>query len=130
MEVRPLSPKQSVLIVDPLDESREVLRTALERRGMHIFEARRGSEGLDIAREYHPDLVVLDVEIEEESPQELSRGFRAASPMAPPAMIMLGSIRRQVPAGEPGEFVSKPYHYGPLIRKIESLLTEAPLRAA
>ncbi|MHB1037741.1 MAG: response regulator [Pirellulales bacterium] len=113
--------RRSVLIVDQSDETREVLRTALERRGMEIFEASRAEQGLELARRHRPDLIVLDMEMETGSVEGISAGFEAASDARQTPMVLLGNARRRVGAAN-REFVSKPYHYGPLIRRIEELL--------
>ena len=42
-------PRQTVLVVDPSDETLEVLRTALARQGAEILSARRAEQGLDMA---------------------------------------------------------------------------------
>lgn len=113
--------QRSVLIVDSSEETREVLETALRRLGVQTFAASRVQTGIELARQHHPDLVVLDLELEQ-SPAEDSAAplaEQAASDRAP--LVLLGSVRRTGRYTE-GEFVAKPYHYGPLIRKIEELL--------
>ena len=37
-------------------------------------------------------------------------------------LVVLATARRQADRLPSGEFVAKPYHYGPLIRRIEELL--------
>jgi len=119
-----LAPRYSVLIVDPLEETREVLRTALESRGVRILATDEPAQGLALAREHGPDLIVLDVEHLATAPQRLSDGFAAQSRARSTPLVLLGSARlrtgRQM--ASQGEFVAKPYHYAPLIRKIEELL--------
>ena len=121
---QPIASKRSVLIVDPLDESREVLRTALERRGLTIFEASRADQGLKLAEQLDPDLIVLDLELEAGAgliAGDLEKQSRARKR----PIIMLGAARRTGSLHPGAEFVAKPYHYGPLIRKIEQLVTES-----
>lgn len=117
--------KQSVLIIDRSAENRTVLRAALERRGVEILEADRGDVGLRMAARYQPDLIVLDLEAADESTDESADGpnspWDEPSPATQAPLVILGSIRRDG-SGPVAEYVSKPYHYGPLIRKIESLL--------
>lgn len=112
-----------VLIVDDSDENRQVLRAALERRGMQILEAQRATEGLQLAQAEHPDLILLDVDGIERTSEAAPEDLVAAADRCAASLIVLGTMRR--PAAEPGEFVRKPYHYAPLIRKIESLLAKA-----
>jgi DNA-binding response OmpR family regulator len=93
---------------------------------------------LELARRHRPDLIVLDLEPEDSDPNGLSARFAQQSRRDQTRLIMLGSLRRdhlrRCPADLPeGEFVPKPYHYGPLIRRIEELLgttPQAPARSA
>lgn len=123
-------PRQSVLIVDPSEETREVLKVALERRGLKTFAASRADAGLALAREHKPDCIVLDVEVEHDvtglSPEVVADGFAQETSPHTGSLVLLGSARlasshrrNGLPAGQ---FVAKPYHYAPLIRKIEALL--------
>ena len=118
--------KQSVLIIDRSEENRTVLRAALERRGVEILEADRGSVGLRLAAQCQPDLIVLDLEADDVSANGPAGGSSSPwderSRAAQTPLILLGSVRRE---GDwpVAEYVSKPYHYGPLIQKIESILS-------
>jgi DNA-binding response OmpR family regulator len=109
-----LNGQRSVLIVDRSEETREVLQTVLERRGVRTLSAGRAEKGLELARRHHPDLVVLDLEMDDMPAEQFS--------VCQPRLVLLGSLRRQGNALPGGEFVAKPYHYGLLIRKIEELL--------
>ena len=129
-EVRPtnttegvtLNGQRSVLIVDRSQETREVLQTALERRGLRIFSASRARRGLELARRHHPDLIVLDIEPDGPAAEDPAAGFAEQSRADHTRLVMLGTLRRDRPRPIVGEFVSKPYHYGPLVRRIEELL--------
>ena len=118
--------QRSVLIVDHSQETREVLQTALERRGLRTFAASRATSGLELARRHHPDLIVLDLEMDDSGPGHLSAPFAEQSRANHTPLVMLGSVRRDLNGLPDGEFVAKPYHYGPLIRKIEKILDTAP----
>jgi hypothetical protein len=133
-----LNGQGSVLIVDRSEETREVLQTALERRGVRTMAASRTAAGLVLARRHHPDLIVLDLELDDTSAEQFSSGAGVPPAFAPnanlqpadalpgpqyrPRMVLLGNLRRWRDRLPEGEFVPKPYHYGPLIRKIEELL--------
>jgi CheY-like chemotaxis protein len=122
MEGIALDGQPTVLIVDPSAETREVLQTALERRGLRTFAATQANRGLALARQHRPDLIVLDLEMDDSSPEALSAPFAAHARTGHTPLVMLGTARRHGPRLPDGEFVAKPYHYGPLIRKIEELL--------
>ena len=116
---------QSVLIVDRSEETREVLATVLGRRGVRTLSAAGGPQGLRLARDHHPDLIVLDLELFEVAggDEGLSAEFAEQSRSDRAPLVLLGTARRSSPPLSEGEFVSKPYHYAPLIRKIEELLS-------
>ena len=123
--------KPSVLIVDGSEENREVLETALERRGMRTLSSGQTTLGLELAHLHRPDLIVLDLEVENSRPEDVHAQFSQDLQITGTPLVMLGSMRltaedppdRKNPARE--RFVSKPYHYGPLIRRIEQLLATA-----
>ena len=115
-----------VLIVDESPDSREVLRTALDRRGVQTFEARQTSEGLKMAQQCDPDVIVWDLEAfsadPPTDPSGLGDRFNSQTAGHNTSFVFLGEARG-VPASFPrGQFIRKPYHYAPLIRKIEELL--------
>lgn len=110
-------PRPSVLLVDPSEETREVLRTVLEPRGVRFLAVSRPGQAAALVRQHAPDLIVVDDETEDAGADPLE----ACGAAGPPAILVLGKLRRgDLPAG--GASLAKPYHYGPLIRKIEELL--------
>ena len=77
--------------------------------------------------QHHPDIIMLDLEIDDQFARDaLADDFqrRVASPSntAAPFGQVARRVRQKYPAGQ---FVNKPYHYAPLIRKIEALLEGA-----
>jgi len=113
---------RNVLIVDASDETRMVLQTALERRGMQTMATSQSKQGLALAQQHHPDLIVLDLEIDPCGPDEVAAPFAEQSRKDNATLVLLGSVRRQQPPPH-GEYVAKPYHYAPLIRRIEEILS-------
>jgi hypothetical protein len=124
----------SVLIVDRSDETRDILQTVLERRGVRTLAAGKAETGLELARRHHPELIVLDLESWDAGvPPAFCRAgilpvldeagkMPALQPEYEPYLVLLGSLRGQRDRLLNGEFVPKPYHYAPLIRRIEELL--------
>lgn len=114
-----------VLIVDRSDDNREVLRTALLRHGCEIFEAQQQRDGLRLARECAAGVLVLDSDTVDVDDRSVYAGFDAEAQSKNATIILLGRCSRAPMPGPAADVVSKPYHYGPLIRKIEQLLFEA-----
>ena len=54
-------PRETVLIIEDDDNLQEALRYRLEQDGYAVHSARDGEEGLELAREARPDLIILDI---------------------------------------------------------------------
>jgi len=52
-----------ILIVEDYDDSREVLRYLLESSGYSVIEATDGIEAVDKVKQYHPDLILMDISL-------------------------------------------------------------------
>lgn len=116
------SPTPRVLLVDHSPDNREVLRVALERRGAEILEAAEIEAGLDLLRRRRPDVIVLDLEIAEGDEEATLHEFDHAAESHAARLVILGTARRSGDEAEPASFFAKPYHFGPLVHKIEELL--------
>ena len=53
--------KGSVLVVDDIESNRELLREWLKKVNLDIIEAKNGEEAVQIAKDYHPDLILMDI---------------------------------------------------------------------
>ena len=54
---------KTVLLVEDNEDNRTVYRTILEHFGYEVIEARNGEDGIRMARESHPDLILMDISI-------------------------------------------------------------------
>lgn len=51
------------MVVEDYDDTRELLKKALESLGYTVLEARNGQEAVDIAGREHPDLILMDLDL-------------------------------------------------------------------
>ncbi|MBP3558933.1 MAG: hypothetical protein J6K20_14705 [Thermoguttaceae bacterium] len=119
--------EKTVLIVDALEETRDVLTTALERRGVRALAFPTSRRAAATARTARPDLVIFDVETETVSPRQALDAFAKDAELDETPIVAIGTARFEAPSGE-GTFISKPYHFAPLLEKIEALLRETDER--
>jgi two-component system, OmpR family, alkaline phosphatase synthesis response regulator PhoP len=70
-------PQQKVLVVDDEEPILELLRYNLEKQGYDVKTAIDGSVGVEIARKFHPDLVLLDIMMPRMDGVEACRLLRA-----------------------------------------------------
>jgi CheY-like chemotaxis protein len=122
--VTPADEPRRVLIVDPSDDTRQVLRTVLERRGWQIAEACEAQQGRSLADQLQPHVIVLDLEILPPTGPEGDRPKAPTPDWNQTPMVLLGSLAGAALCAEQ-RHVAKPYHYAALIRTIEELLKVA-----
>jgi CheY-like chemotaxis protein len=117
-----LTEKPRVMIVDSSEESRAVLRTLVERQGAEAVEVGRADLAAELVRQHRPDIIVFDAESDNSAAQEATRRLGITAENQDTPIIVLGTVCRRSLQLPTGQFVPKPYHYGPLVRKIEGLL--------
>ncbi|HRZ40773.1 MAG TPA: response regulator [Candidatus Omnitrophota bacterium] len=79
-----------LLIVDDEIDIREFARNYFKKRGIQVFTASGGSEALDILKEERPDLILLDVRMEEMTGVEFLQKMRGEGD--PTKVIMVSGI--------------------------------------
>jgi CheY-like chemotaxis protein len=57
------STQKTVLLVEDNEDNLVVYRTILEHVGFRVLEARDGEEGVNSARQFLPDLILMDISI-------------------------------------------------------------------
>ena len=120
---------KTILIVDDHERIRELVAVTLGDIGDYqIIEAKNGEEGVTLAKENNPDLILMDVTMPGKyDGLEATRIIKADPDTSKIHLIML-TAKGQVAdkekgkqAGADGYFV-KPFSPVELIRKVESLL--------
>ncbi len=56
-------PEESILIIDDSTELRSLLESILPFSGYHALSASTGEEGLELATRFHPDVILVDLEL-------------------------------------------------------------------
>jgi DNA-binding response OmpR family regulator len=117
-----------ILVVD--DEPDVLFMTAYALRalgGHEVSEARNGIDGLSMARQLRPDLVVLDIKMPQMDGIAVCRGIRETPGMETTPVILL-SARGQRAEVEEGwaagasDYIIKPYAPDVLVRRVSELL--------
>jgi DNA-binding response OmpR family regulator len=115
-----------VLLVDDDPEIIESIRYALESRGYQIFIARDGNQGLAMAEQEDPDLVILDMMMPKRSGFLVLEKLRRTRPV-PVRVIMITAnegSRHKAYAEMLGvdDYLRKPFAMDKLIDAVERLL--------
>ncbi len=94
----------------------------LDRQGAKTLEASQMDEASEIAEQEQPDLIVYDADCDRSPGSEVTRRLTLQASRSAIPIVVLGTVRRDSGGLLAGNLVTKPYHYGPLLRKIEELL--------
>ena len=117
-----MSHQRRVLIVDSSPESRDILSTLLRRQGAETLEASGARRATELAEHQRPDVIVFDEDSDQSPAHAATRDLELAASRSAIPIVVLGTASRHLSPLTTGQLVAKPYHYGPLIRRIEELL--------
>ena len=68
-----------VLIVDDNDKNRKLARDVLRAAGFRTLEAATGAEGIALATEHVPDVILMDLRLPDMDGAEAARSARGAT---------------------------------------------------
>jgi CheY-like chemotaxis protein len=84
-----------VLVVDDQDAARYIVRQFLRDPEYSIIEARSGAEGIDRARDAHPDVILLDLTLGDMNGREVLHRLKSDPATSGPPVIIVTSSRLQ-----------------------------------
>ncbi|MGC2264563.1 MAG: response regulator transcription factor, partial [Candidatus Acidiferrales bacterium] len=113
-----------ILVVDDAPQVRRVMRATLTAEGYTIFEARDGSEALEIFRAKRPDIILLDVNMPGMNGLEACREIRRNSDVPIIMLTVRNAERDKVLALDAGadDYVVKPFGMQELLARIRAAL--------
>jgi len=119
---------KKVLVVDDDEKTVELVRLYLNRDGYRVITAFEGEEALRLAREAHPDLLVLDLMLPGINGLEICRTLRQESDIP---IIMLTAMTtdedrlRGLDLGA-DDYVTKPFSPRELAARVRAVLRRIP----
>ncbi len=116
-----------VLVIDDDRESREVLEEQLRRSGHGVQTAPTASEGMRMARERRPDIVLLDAELPDMTPAGVCRSLEGEMATRGVPVIAMLAVDQQEVVGGAGvtDVIGKPFSMREVLSHIESALRRA-----
>lgn len=119
--------KGRILIVEDNEDNLSLLQLLLEREKYKVLSARDGLEGLKIARQEQPDLVLLDLAMPEMDGWELAKTLKAdittqRIPIIAVSAHALPKDRERALASGCDGFIVKPFSIANLTAEIARLI--------
>ncbi len=122
--------RPTVLVVDDDESVRVVVQMQLEEAGYQVLTAASANEGISLADEHSPSLVITDLKMPGESGMDLLRKIRAEHPETAVVMITaFGTIQTAVEAMRSGayDYVTKPIDFEELVLTVNRALEHQQL---
>jgi two-component system KDP operon response regulator KdpE len=116
-----------ILVIDDEEQIRRALKSILAARHYEVVMASSGSEGIDLAIDYDPDLIILDISMPEMSGLEVTEELRTWYN----GPILVLSVRSgdldKIDALDLGadDYLTKPFSAGELLARVRALIRRA-----
>ena len=120
-----------ILVVEDQEDNRRILRDLLTSKGYEIIEAVDGEEGVAMAGEHIPDLILMDIQLPGLDGYEATRRIKSNTDLAGIPIIAVTSYALsgdETKAKEAGcdDYISKPYSPRVLLSKVHENLGDLP----
>ncbi|MER5760841.1 response regulator transcription factor [Streptomyces sp. NPDC002082] len=124
--------QQRILVVDDEPAVREALRRSLAFEGYGTQTAVDGLDALDRADSYHPDLIILDIQMPRMDGLTAARRLRAAGSTTPVLMLTArDTVGDRVTGLDAGadDYLVKPFELDELFARVRALLRRSSYAA-
>jgi two-component system cell cycle response regulator DivK len=118
---------KTVMIVEDNELNMKLFNDLLESRGYRTIQTRNGLDALDIVKEHHPDLILMDIQLPEVSGLVVTKWIKENDELAHipviavTAFAMKGDEERILEGGCEG-YISKPISLPHFLETIESFI--------
>jgi len=126
--------QKKILIVDDEEINLDFFEVMLSKLGFTVEKAKDGKEGLEKAKRFFPDIILLDNIMPRMSGWELTRILKSETRYKEIPIIMfsdLDDVKDKVAGFELGvdDYITKPFNFSEVLARIRSLLRNRELYA-
>jgi len=116
--------KERILIIEDDEGITKMLRRALAYEGYQVDTAPDGESGLLLARDHHPDLVILDWMLPGMDGLEVCQRLRAGSSLPVLMLTAKDALQDRIQGLDAGadDYVVKPFELDELLARVRALL--------
>ena len=116
-----------ILVVEDNDKNRKLVRDVLTHKGYEVIEAETGEDGVRLARERRPRLVLMDIQLPGIDGIEALRQIRAhdatrAIPIVAVTASAMDRDRQQIMAAGFDAYQSKPLNVKEFMAAVQAIL--------
>lgn len=120
----------TLLLVEDVEDNRDLARLLLEGAGYEVLEAVNGAEAVEMARQHRPDLILMDLSLPGMDGWEATRAIQSDAALAGIPIVavtahaMAGDRERVIAAGFEG-YISKPIEVGTFAHQVSAFVERA-----
>jgi PAS domain S-box-containing protein len=125
----------SVLIVNDIPDQLQLMNNLLRKAGYSVLTAESGQEGLELAKQNHPDLVISDVSMPQMNGLEFCRLIRQDDALRWVPILLVSAQRKDTESVVAGlqagadDYLEIPFDSTRLVAKVSRLLERSRLEA-
>jgi len=121
--------QQKILIIEDDREMSEIICLYLTKNGFECHQVFDGNRALNLAREYCPDLLILDVELPGMNGVEVCRILRQETDVPIVFLSCLGDEQDKILGLEAGgdDYMAKPFSLAELLARVKAALRRSGL---
>jgi len=121
---------KTILIVEDNDLNMKLFHDLLEAHGYDTIQTKDGIEALKLARQYRPDLILMDIQLPEISGLEVTKWLKDDETLAHIPVIAVTAFamkgdEERIRAGGCAAYIAKPIAVGPFLDTIRKYLEPA-----
>jgi two-component system, cell cycle response regulator DivK len=119
---------RTVLVIEDNELNLKLLNDILEYQGYTVFTSRLGEPALELARQYRPDLILMDIQLPDISGMEATRRLktdeqtRSIPIIAVTAFAMSGDEAKILASGCDA-YIAKPFNVVEFLKLVEDWTT-------
>ncbi len=123
-----MSDTKKILVVDDEYQITRVLKRSLQAHRYDVRAASDGESGLELFNDFHPDLVITDLQMPAMNGIELCREIRKISEIPIIVLSVKGEEKTKVEALDAGadDYITKPFGMDELLARVRATLRRAP----
>lgn len=113
-----------ILVIDDEVQIRRFLKMSLEAYGYSVKEAENGEEGFRAVFDYHPDLIILDLELPDTNGLDLLKKIRLSSTIPVLVLSVKNDENNKIKLLDSGadDYLTKPFSVGELNSRLKVAL--------
>ncbi len=119
---------KTVLVVEDNELNMKLFHDLLEAHGYNILQTKDGMEALQLAREHHPDLILMDIQLPEVSGLEVTKWIKeddnlSSIPVVAVTAFAMKGDEEKIREGGCEAYIAKPISVTNFLETVERFLS-------